>query len=96
MNSITIGPLTLPIHEPADMVDHGLFRSSPEPHICINPKLKGQIRAMALLHECIEAICWVYGIRATEQTVRNLEVAITDLLRENPALVDGLRAGTAP
>jgi hypothetical protein len=87
MTTIRIGPLEIPV-EYADLGPgvFGKWHPFPSPRIEINDKAPEPMQALALLHECIHALCDLHGIRANEQTVSTLEMVLAQFMRDNPSV----------
>jgi hypothetical protein len=92
IETVQVGPLTLPVVALSDDDSVGEYRPRPTPCIAISGDLTGRVRAMAVLHEALHAIADLYGLPLDERDVQTLELTLTALIRDNPALVDALVA----
>ena len=89
--TVTVGSDIIPIeYKPLDG-DAGEFFQEPTPRIEISELESPWMQASAILHEAIHAIDTRMNTHLTEGQVQALEVAIRDLIRQNPQLIDALR-----
>lgn len=77
----------------------GFYQSS-RAIILINERQCYSEQFATLIHECLHAIFYTYGMREVitdkekeEYIVNTMSSAIIDLLRDNPALMDGIKHG---
>ena len=89
---VIVGSDRIPVlYQPLDG-DAGQFEDEPKPRILIN-ELEGEwLQASAILHEALHAIDTRLNIQLTESQVQALEPALRDLIRQNPQLIEELRA----
>lgn len=66
----------------------GMFHFSPELKIEISDQLSGSLLSSTLLHEVLEMISEVYGLRLSESCIRTLETSLCQIMAQNPALVE--------
>tara|TARA_Y100001963_G_C6616160_1_gene369407 strand:- start:141 stop:446 length:306 start_codon:yes stop_codon:yes gene_type:complete len=83
---LQVGPITLPVvFEDLTKEDlWGEFWPLPKPQIRVNSTLSKPIQALTILHELLECITEVYGLRLSEGDIRTLEIALGSLIKQNP------------
>ena len=69
----------------------GEFSFFPYPSIHINRALKEEERTSTMLHEVLEMISEVNGLKLNETQIRVLEVSLMAVFFQNPWFVDRLR-----
>lgn len=89
MTHIRVGGVDIPIIN-AEMDDFGQYVSSPGYEIRLSDSISGSIRDMTLLHEVIHAVSDHYGLEFSERTVRVLETALVQVIRDNPVLMSSI------
>tara|TARA_X000001382_G_scaffold130796_1_gene126992 strand:+ start:718 stop:1056 length:339 start_codon:yes stop_codon:yes gene_type:complete len=73
-------------HDPA--IGHfGQFNSFPNPEILIGP-VRGEIAAMTVIHEAIEAAADILDLKMKESEIRCLEHCISGMIIRSPEVVD--------
>ena len=80
-----IGPLQVPVIE-KDMTKEetwGEFQCLPHPQIAINKDLPRNIQALTILHEVLECITEIYGLKLSEGDIRTLEMSLADVVKKN-------------
>jgi len=70
----------------------GSYSSFPKPTITLEKTLDGVVYFSTLVHELIEFINDVYGIKLKEKDIRILEISILQLISSNPELLDIAKA----
>ncbi len=83
---LQVGPITLPVVF-QDLTKEDLwgeFWPLPSPQIRVNDTLSEPIQALTILHELIECIAEVYGLRLSEGDIRTLEMALAGVIKQNP------------
>ena len=91
---VKIAGYRIPVHIAKDLkVDGGTALGAyryVNPAIWLNKAIHGQEYAHTLLHESLHALDKMYKIGLTERHIALLEVAIGDLIVNNPKLVKSL------
>lgn len=85
LDHLRIGPFTVSVQVANLPDDHGRWDGSSHA-ITISDKAEGLNAWATLLHEALHAISDFYGMDLEEPKVRTLEVALVQLLRDNPEL----------
>lgn len=65
----------------------GAFCFSPELKIEISDQLSRSLTSSTLLHEVLEMISEIHGLRLSESCIRTLETALCQIMTQNPALL---------
>lgn len=90
LKRIKIGPASYKVRtckSPGENQNYGQIFNIHELRIEIDSATDPQRQRMALLHETIHAADAIYPMRLTEEQVTLLSSVMTQVLRENPALV---------
>lgn len=82
-----IGSVWVPIDQDLSLSHFGEFRSFPQHEIVIGP-VRGDIAALTVIHESLEAICDIYDLNLKENHIRCLEHALAGLIVRSPEIVD--------
>ena len=83
---LQVGPISLPVvfEDLTDQDLWGEFWPMPKPQIKVNKTLDRPIQALTILHEILECITEVYGLRLSEGEIRTLEMSLAALIKQNP------------
>lgn len=92
INQIVIGSDTIAVTYKEVEGMHGSYDYVPRPTIVINSEGPAWLQASTLLHESIHAIDRKYNTLLEEHQVQALEIGLRDLIRQNPKLIEALRA----
>jgi len=92
MTHVRVGGIDIKIETTDDMEDLGEYVSGPEYLIRLSTECPDPVRSMVLIHEIIHAVSDQYGLEFSEKTVRVLETAMTQIIRDNPSLLGTLQA----
>jgi hypothetical protein len=92
INEILIGSDRVSVTYKEIEGSHGTYDYVPRPTIVINSEGPAWLQASTLLHESIHAIDRKYNTLLEEHQVQALEIGLRDLIRQNPKLIDALRA----
>jgi hypothetical protein len=90
--TVRITSYEVPVLVRRGLTDHGVCYASQQAIVICADDPKW-IQAQTLLHECLHLVDAVYNLNLTEGKVAKLEVALTALIRDNPALLLALVAG---
>jgi len=66
--------------------EFGEFFFFPSPKIHVSEEVKGTIYSSTILHEVLEMVNEMHDLGLTESKIRTLEVSLSQIFRENPAL----------
>ncbi len=83
---LQIGPLEVPVVY-GDLTKEetwGEFQCLPHPQITVNKDLPNDIKALTILHEVLECITEIFGLRLTEGDIRTLEMSLATIIKKNP------------
>jgi len=92
MDYVRVGAIDIKIDHRATMEDLGEYVSGPEYLIRLSDQCPEPVKTMVLVHEIIHALSDQYGLEFSEKTVRVLETAVTQIIRDNPGLLGTLQA----
>ena len=82
---LQIGPLQVPVVY-GDLTKEetwGEFQCLPHPQLTVNKDLPNDIKALTIIHEVLECITEIFGLRLTEGDIRTLEMSLADVVRRN-------------
>jgi hypothetical protein len=65
----------------------GIFHFSPNLKIEISDQLTGSLLSSTILHEVLEMISELHGLKLSESCIRTLEVALSQIMLANPDLM---------
>lgn len=92
ITSVKVGPMLVPIVYRKLKGVCGEYENKARPTIAIDSRLSKHQTAMAILHESVHCIFEIHWAKKNnEQAVRAIEVGVTGLLVDNPALAEALR-----
>ena len=91
MAHIRVGGVDIPIIN-TEMDDFGQYVSSSGYEIRLSDSISGSLRDMTLIHEVIHAVSDHYGLEFSEKTVRVLETAVVQIIRDNPVMMSSIIA----
>jgi hypothetical protein len=84
---VWIGSVWVPVDQDLSLGHFGEYRSFPAHEIVIGP-VRGDMAALTVIHETIEAICDIYDLNLKENHIRCLEHALAGLVMRSPSMVD--------
>ena len=77
----------VPVKQDITISHFGQFNSFPNPEILIGP-VRGEIAAMTVIHESLEAASDILDLKMRESEIRCLEQCIAGVIVRSPELVD--------
>ena len=84
--NLHIGPLLVPVvyGDLSKEETWGEFQCLPAPQITINQDLPKDIQALTVLHEVLECVTEIFGLRLSEGDIRTLEMSLATVIKKNP------------
>jgi len=83
--NLQIGPMEVPVvyGDLSKEETWGEFQCLPSPKITVNKDLPRNIQALTILHEVLECITEIYGLKLSEGDIRTLEMSLADAVKKN-------------